>query len=73
MIQELGKRIDAQSEKLQEVFSSELENINIHTELNKITKMKNTLHEINSRINEAEDQISELENRMVEIIAHTIE
>ena len=27
MIQELGKRMDAQSEKLQEVFNKELENI----------------------------------------------
>ena len=34
---------------------------------NTITKMKNTLEGINSRITEAEECISELEHRMVEI------
>ena len=63
MIQELGKRMDAQSKKLQEVFIRELENKNT------ITEMKNTLEGINSRINEAEEWISELEDRVVEITA----
>ena len=36
---------------------------------NTITKMKNTLEGINSRINEAEEGISELEDRMLEICA----
>ena len=36
---------------------------------NKITKMKNTLEVINSRITEAEEQISDLEDRMVEFTA----
>ena len=42
MIQELRKRMDAQSKKLQEVFNKELENIkNNQTELkNTITEMK---------------------------------
>ena len=35
----------------------------------KITKMKNTLEGINSRITEAGERISELEDRMVEITA----
>ena len=39
MIKELGRRMDAQSEKL-EVFSKELENIK-----NKQTEMKNTIAE----------------------------
>ena len=45
MIQELRKRMDAQSEKLQEIFNKELENTkNNQTELkNTITEMKNTL------------------------------
>jgi len=36
---------------------------------NTITKMKNTLERINSRITEAETQKSELEDKMVEITA----
>ena len=36
---------------------------------NTITKMKNTLEGINSRITEAEERISDLEDRMVEFIA----
>ena len=36
---------------------------------NTITKTKNTLERINSRINEAETQKSELEDKMVEITA----
>ena len=57
MIQELGKRMDEQSEKLQEIFSKELGKIkNNQTELkNTITEMKNILEGINSRINEAKE------------------
>lgn len=33
---------------------------------NKLTKMKNTLHEINSGVDEAEDQIRDLETKKVE-------
>ena len=71
MTQELGKRMDAQSEKLQDVFNKELAKIkNNQTELNnKITEMKSTLEGIITRINEAEEQISELEDRVVEITA----
>ena len=36
---------------------------------NIITKMKNTLEGINSRITEAEEQINDLEDRMVEFTA----
>ena len=36
---------------------------------NIITKMKNTLEGINSRVTEAEEQISDLKDRMVEITA----
>ena len=69
MIQELGKLMDAKSEKLQEVFNEKLANIKSNqTELkNTITEMKNTLNGIYSRINEVEEQINELEDRVVEI------
>ena len=66
MIQDLGKRMEAQ-----EMFNKELEDLrNTQTEMNStITGMKNTLEGINSRIIEAEEWISELEDRMVEITA----
>ena len=56
------RRTDAQSKKLQEVFSKELENVKSNQiDLNNITEMKNTLEGHNSRINEAAEWISELE------------
>ena len=62
MIQDLGKRIEAKIEKVQELFTkSYLEELK-----NKQTEMNNTLEGINSRT-EAEEQISDLEDRMVEI------
>ena len=51
MIQELGKRMDAQSKKLQEVFNKELENVKNNKLKSIITDMKNTLEGINSRRN----------------------
>ena len=70
MIQNLGKRMEAQIKKIQEMFSKQLEDIkNKQTEMNNtINKRKNTLEGSHSRINEAEEQISELEDRMVEIL-----
>ena len=69
-IQDLGKRMEAKVEKMQEMFNKELEELkNKQTEMNNtITEMKNTLEGINSRITEAE-QISDLEDRMVEFTA----
>ena len=66
MIQDLGIRMEAKIEKIQE-----LEDIkNKQTETNNtITEMKTTLEGINSQINEAEEWISELEDRMLEITA----
>ena len=64
MIQDLGKRMEAKIEKMQEMFTKDLEELkNIQTETN------NTLEGINSRIIEAEQQINDLEDRMVEITA----
>ena len=71
MIQDLGNRMEAQIEKIQEMFNKNLEEPkNKQTVMdNTITEMKNTLEGINSRITETEERISELEDRMVEITA----
>ena len=71
MIQNLRKRVEAQTEKIQEMFNKELEDLkNKQTEMNNtITEMKNTLEGINSKITEAEERISELEDRVLEITA----
>ena len=71
MIQDLGQRMEAKIEKMQEIFNRDLEELkNKQTEMNNtITEMKNTLEGISSRIIEAEEQISDLEDRMVEFIA----
>ena len=71
MIQNLGNRMEAQIEKIQEMFNKDLEELkNKQTEMdNTITEMKNTLEGNNNRIMEAEERISELEDKMVEITA----
>ena len=75
MIQDLGKRLEAKIEKMQEMFNKDLDELknkhleelkNKQTEMNNtISEMKNTVEIINSRITEAEGQISDLEDRMV--------
>ena len=69
MIQDLGKRMEAQIEKIKEMFNKDLEELkNKQMEINNtITEIKNTLKGINNRITEAEERISKLEDRMVEI------
>ena len=64
MIKNLGKRMEVKIEKMQEMFTKDLEEIK-----NKQTEMNNILEGINSRITEAEKWISDLEDRMVEITA----
>ena len=69
MIQDLGKRMEAKIEKMQEMLiNKDLEELkNKLTEMNNtITEMKNKLEGINSRITEAEERIRDLEDRMVE-------
>ena len=61
MIQDLRKRIEAKIEKMQEMFSKDLEELK-----NKETEMNNTLEGIRSRITEAEERINDWEDRMVE-------
>ena len=50
MIQDLGKRIEAKIEKMQKMFTKDLEELK-----NKQTEMNNTLEGIDSRITEAEE------------------
>ena len=71
MIHDLGIRLEAKIEKMQEKFNKDLEELkNKQTEMsNTITEMKTTLERINSRITEAEEQISDLEDRMVQFTA----
>ena len=59
MIQDLRKRREAKTEKMQEMFTKDLEELK-----NKQTEMNNTLEKINSRMIEAEEWISDLEDRM---------
>ena len=57
MIQDLGKRMEAKIEKMQEMFNKDLEEWkNKQTMMNNtINEVKNTLEGINSRITEAEE------------------
>ena len=64
MIHDLRKRMEAKIEKMQEMFTKDLEG-----RKNKQTEMNNTLEGINSRRTEAEEQRNDLEGRMVEITA----
>ena len=64
MIQDLRKRMEAKVEKMQEMFTKDLEELK-----NKQTDMNNSLERINSRITEAKERISDLEGKMVEITA----
>ena len=67
MIQNLGNKVEAWIEKIQEMFNKDLEEQKKKQMNNTINEIKNTLEGINSRITEAEEQISELEDEMVEI------
>ena len=71
MIQDLGIRMEAMIEKMQEMFNKDLQELkNKQTEMNNTTtEKKNTLEGINSRITEAEERMSDLEDRMVEFTA----
>ena len=60
MIQDLGEIMEAKIEKMQEMFTKELEELK-----NKQTEMNNTLEGIHNRITEAEAWINDLEDRIV--------
>ena len=61
MIQDLRKRIEAKIEKMQEMFTKDLEELK-----NKQIEMNDTLEGIHSRIIEAEEQMNDVVDRMVE-------
>ena len=63
-IQDVGKRMEAKTEMMQEMFTKDLEELK-----NKQIDMNNTLDGIKSRITEGEEWINDLEDRMVEITA----
>ena len=60
MTQDLGKRMEVKIEKMQEMFTKDLEDL-------KNKQRNNTLEGINSITTETEEQISVLKDRMVEI------
>ena len=62
MIQDLQKRMETNIEKMQEMFTKDLEELK-----NKQTEMNDILEVIHSRIIEAEEQMNNPEGRMVEI------
>ena len=64
MTQDHRKRMEAKIEKMQEIFTKDLEKLK-----NKPTKLNNTLEGINSRKTEAEARTNDMEDRMVEITA----
>ena len=64
MIQDLGKRMEAKIEKIQEMFTEDLEE-----QQNKQTEINDAWEGINSRITEAGEWINDLKDKMVEITA----
>ena len=64
MIQDLGKRMEATFEKMQEMFIKDLQELK-----NKQREMNNTVEDINSGITEARAQINDLEGSRVGITA----
>ena len=64
MIVKMIKNLENKMQEMQESSNKDLEELkNKHTN-STITKIKNTLEGINSRISEAEERISELEDKM---------
>ena len=69
MIQDLGKKIEAKVDELEETFKKGIEDLNIQQAemINTTAEIQNSLEENNSMIQEAEEQKSEVEDRLVEI------
>ena len=66
MMQDIGNKLEAKMDNLQETLSKEIQDIKLKQEEMKNTK-KNLQEAANSRIQEAEEWISEVEDRLVEI------
>ena len=60
MMQDIGNKLEAKMDNLQETLSKEIQDIKLKQEemQNTITEIKNSLEAANSRIQEAEEQIS---------------
>ena len=68
MMQDIGNKLEAKLDNLQETLSKEIQNIKLKQEMqNTITEIKNSLEAANSRIQEAEERISKVEDRLEEI------
>ena len=69
MIQDLGNKLEAKTDKLQDTTNKEIVDLKIKKgEMqNTISEIKNSLEATNSIIQEAEERISEVEDRLVEI------
>ena len=68
-IQDIGNKLKAKMDNLQETLSKEIQDIKLQQEemQNTVTEIKNSLEAANSRIQGAEERISEVEDRLVEI------
>ena len=64
MIHDLRKRMEAKIEKMQEMFTKDVQELK-----DKQTEMNNTPEGINNRITEVEERTSDLKDGMVEITA----
>ena len=69
MMQDIGNKLEAKMDNLQETLSKEIQDIKLKQEemQNTITEIKNSLEAANSRIQEAEERISKVQDRLVEI------
>ena len=67
MMQDIGNKLEAKMDNLQETLSKEIQDIKLKQEemQNTVTEVKNSLEAANSRIQEAE-RINEVEDRLAE-------
>ena len=70
MMQDIGNKLEAKMDNLQETLSKEIQDIKLNQEemQNTVTEIKISLEAANSRIQEAEERISEVEDGLVEIM-----
>ena len=70
MMQDIGKKLEAKMDTLQETLTKEIQDIQLKQEemQNTITEIKSSLEAAHSTIQEAEEWTSEVEDRWVEIM-----
>ena len=70
MMQDIGNKLKAKIDNLQETLTKEIQDIKLKQEemQNTITEIKTSLEAANSRIQKADERISEVEDRLVEIM-----